>query len=86
VKKPSQCDLIADVLADGQPHRMEEIHQRVGFCRLNSRIAELRARRGLNIVCQRAGGVYTYQLLSASRPELAHVETPGGQLSMAVRA
>lgn len=67
---PSQCDLIQAVLSDGQPHRMEEIHQRVGFCRLNSRIAELRSKRGLNIVCDKSGGTYSYRLVGAlSEPE-----------------
>lgn len=60
----SQCDRILDVLRDGKKHRMEEVHQRVGFCRLNSRISELRD-RGHNIVCDKTGGHYTYLLLPA---------------------
>lgn len=60
----SQVDRIYEVLRDGKPHRMEEIHQRVGFCRLNSRISELRD-RGHNIVCHKTGGHYTYTLLPA---------------------
>lgn len=55
----SQCDRIAAVLADGQPHRMTDIHRVVGFCRLNSRIAELRT-RGHVIVCERKGADYIY--------------------------
>lgn len=42
----SQCSLIAAVLADGQWHSTASIHQRCGFSRLNSRIAELRSSRG----------------------------------------
>lgn len=63
----SQCDLIAAVLADGQPHTAAEIHERCGFSRLNSRIAELRSRRGLNIECRHVAGVgsaaYEYRLV-----------------------
>lgn len=61
----SQCDRIAAVLADGRPHSMEEIHRIVGTCRLNSRIAELRKRRGMNIVCDKSGGHYIYRLVEA---------------------
>lgn len=52
----SQCDLIASVLLDGQPHTTTEIHQRCGFSRLNSRIAELRTRRGMIIECRHVEG------------------------------
>jgi hypothetical protein len=62
----SQCDLILEVLADGKPHSFREIHQHAGFCRMNSRVAELRAKRGLNIVCHKGGGDYRYQLLPAA--------------------
>jgi hypothetical protein len=60
--KTSQCDRVLDVLRDGRWHRMEEIHARAGFMRLNSRVSELRA-RGLDIRCDRAGGVYKYRLV-----------------------
>lgn len=53
------------MLFDGHPHRMEEIHQRVGFCRLNSRIADLR-KQGHLIECDKSGGNYTYRLLPTS--------------------
>lgn len=56
----SQCAAILAVLSDGKPHPMREIHDRVGTCRLNSRIAELR-KRGHNITCDPAGGKYVYQ-------------------------
>jgi hypothetical protein len=62
MKKTSQCDRVLDVLRDGRWHRMEEIHARAGFMRLNSRVSELRA-RGLDIRCDREGGVYKYRLI-----------------------
>lgn len=49
----SQCDRILSVLADGRPKAIQEIHEVVGPCRLNSRIAELRS-RGHEIVCWKA--------------------------------
>lgn len=70
VKQPSQADLIARVLADGRPHTAAEIHHQVGFCRLNSRVAELRSRRGMNIVCAhlpehgRGPDAYEYRLVA----------------------
>lgn len=73
-RKLSQCDRILEALADGKPHSMESIHEEVGFCRLNSRIAELRA-RGHRIVCDRIGQRYIYTLLSplaAGSDTLAH--------------
>lgn len=72
--KRSQCDLIAAVLADGKPHTAAEIHQRCGFSRLNSRIAELRSRRGMNIACSyladrgRGPDAYQYQLVPLNEP------------------
>lgn len=63
-RQPSQCDLILEVLADGRLHSFREIHAHAGFCRLNSRIAELR-KRGHNIPpCDKTGGDYRYQLLT----------------------
>lgn len=79
-KRPSQCDLIYSVLRDGLPHTAAEIHQRCGYSRLNSRIAELRSRRGLNIVCEHIPGAgtgpdaYRYTLIGTSEPADA---TPG---------
>jgi hypothetical protein len=68
-KRPSQNDLILEVLADGQPHSYKEIHRHAGFCRLNSRIAELRT-RGHNIPpCDKSGGDYRYQLLTGPLAE-----------------
>lgn len=57
----SQCDRILRVLSDGRPHSMQEIHRLVGFCRLNSRVAELR-KRGHRITCDKTGGRYVYRL------------------------
>lgn len=64
----SQCDRILAFLSDGRPHRMEEVHQAVGFCRLNSRIAELRS-RGHVIVCEKTKRVYVYRLVGAPLKE-----------------
>ena len=52
----SQCDLIADLLADGLWHSVAQIHRRCGFSRLNSRVAELRSRRGMTIECRHVTG------------------------------
>lgn len=60
----SQCDQILAVLADGRPHSYLEIHERVGFCRLNSRVSELRE-RGHEITCDKTGGDFVYQLRPA---------------------
>lgn len=86
----SQNDMIAAVLADGRPHTSAELHERVGFCRLNSRVAELRSRRGLNIVCrhlpERGRGVDAYEytlLLSGPSAAVCPVDGPlsGGGIS-----
>lgn len=66
----SQNDRILELLADRRPHRVPDIHQAVGTCRLNSRIAELRKRlraEGLTIVCRHLPGLtgaeaYEYEL------------------------
>lgn len=59
----SQCDRILAFLADGEPHTMTRVHQAVGFCRLNSRVSELR-KRGHRIECWRDGADYVYRLVS----------------------
>lgn len=70
--RPSQCDLIQRVLRDGRWHTAAEIHQRCGFSRLNSRISELRSRRGMAIVCEHVAGAgtgpdaYRYRLVGTS--------------------
>lgn len=71
-RTPSQCDLILEFLSDGQRHDMRAIHAAVGFCRLNSRVSELR-KRGHNIVCDPAGGKYVYQLLLPEPEQLSLV-------------
>jgi hypothetical protein len=71
----SQCDAILAVLADGRPHAYREIHDRVGFCRLNSRVAELRA-RGHRIECNKTGGDFVYQLQAGEVSELERVAEP----------
>jgi hypothetical protein len=57
--RATQCDLIAHVLRDGGWHTTAEIHRRCGFSRLNSRIAELRRRRGMRIECRHVDGQHT---------------------------
>jgi hypothetical protein len=68
----SQCSRVLEVLRDHRIHTMEEIHQRAGTMRLNSRISDLR-KMGYNIACFKTGRVYRYQLL----PLLETVQTPG---------
>jgi hypothetical protein len=65
--QPSQCDRVMAVLADDAPHTIEEIHERAGTMRLNSRVAELRDRlrpQGRTIACWRHEGTYAYQLVA----------------------
>ena len=65
----SQCARILDALAGGRPVSMEEIHRRAGFCRLNSRVSELRSRYGRDIRCWYADGHYWYQDFTGSAGE-----------------
>lgn len=58
----SQCASLLAFLSDGEPHEMTAIHRAIGFCRLNSRVSELRA-RGHRIVCDKTGGRYVYTLV-----------------------
>ncbi len=58
----SQCSRVLEVLRDGKPHSIQEIHERAGTMRLNSRIADLR-RMGYFITYFRKDGLHTYQLL-----------------------
>src|SRR5688572_12152151 len=63
----SQIALILEVLKDGAPHSVPEIHQRAGTSRLNSRISDLR-KKGYAIQCWRVPGktgaaAYMYQLI-----------------------
>lgn len=66
------ADLLA-LLSDGQPHEMRDIHRAIGFCRLNSRVSELRG-RGHLIECDKSGGQYVYRLLSRPLAETAQEE------------
>lgn len=61
--KLSQNDRILAVLRDGQDHEMRDIHRQAGFCRLNSRVSELR-KRGHVIECRREGSEYIYRLVT----------------------
>lgn len=64
----TQIARILEVLSDGDWHDVAEIHERAGYSRLNSRVAEARS-RGLVIECERLKGVddktraYRYRLL-----------------------
>lgn len=77
VPKPSQCEKVGRVLADGHWHTAAEIHRRCGFMRLNSRIADLRKDRGWTIVCEHVKGAgvgadaYRYRLVGTSEGDEA---------------
>lgn len=80
----SQLSRILDVLNDGKPHSVAEIHRRAGTSRLNSRISDLR-KDGYVIRCGTVKGAtsserYTYTLLySIPRPTVApRGQQPGG--------
>lgn len=66
IKAGSQNARVLEVLADGLPHSASEIHRRAGFMRLNSRVAELRTKEGLDIRCTQIGRAgpeaFVYQL------------------------
>ena len=83
----SQNSRILDVLADGEPHSVREIHAIAGFSRLNSRVSELR-KHGYAIECFHVPGKtgsdgYGYRLLSdrqvaPSALPIAEQVVPGG--------
>jgi hypothetical protein len=77
----SQASRVQEYLADGKERTIEEIHEACGTMRLNSRVAELRKKRGLNIVCRtvKVNGhrTYAYQLLGSLEP-LASSPLHGG--------
>lgn len=77
----SQASRVQEYLADGKERTIEEIHAACGTMRLNSRVAELRKKRGLNIVCRtvKVNGhrTYAYQLLASLGP-LASGSPTGG--------
>lgn len=76
-KPVSQCDRILAVLADGCEHEMRDIHRVAGFCRLNSRVSELRS-RGHEITCRREGACYFYRLVDTLN-EPPQPSTPLGE-------
>lgn len=82
VRAPSQCDLILQVLRDGNWHTTAEIHQRAGFSRLNSRITDLR-HRGLTIMSGRVEGepngprAHRYRLVTSAEPSAATASADG---------
>ena len=83
MKPLSQNDRILAVLQDGHEHEMRDIHREAGFCRLNSRISELR-KRGHNIECRREGGLYFYRLVTPEPVYACVVDESAGQLELAV--
>ena len=82
MKPLSQNDRILAVLQDGKIHEMRDIHREAGFCRLNSRISELR-KRGHVIECQREGGLYLYRLVTPEPVYQCSVDESAGQLQLA---
>ena len=66
----SQCSRVLEVLRDGRPHSIQEIHERAGTMRLNSRISDLRA-LGYFIEYFRKDGLHTYQLRAVREGEVA---------------
>lgn len=76
-RPPSQNDRILAVLRDGREHEMRDIHREVGFCRMNSRISELR-KRGHVIECRRDGGDYIYRLLTPEPVFMCVVDESAG--------
>jgi Helix-turn-helix domain len=70
----SQCSRVLNVLRDHKPHSIQEIHERAGTMRLNSRISDLR-KFGFNIAYYRLNGLHTYELL----PSLVEPEAHGAQ-------
>jgi hypothetical protein len=74
---PSQCSRIVAFLSDGREHSMSDIHRAVGFCRLNSRMSELRS-RGFGIECRRDGGDYLYTLTHDPTQRVEATTTPEG--------
>ena len=79
----SQSDRILAVLADGREHEMRDIHREAGFCRLNSRISELR-KRGHVIECRREGADYIYRLVTPEPVYACIPDESAGQLELAV--
>jgi hypothetical protein len=78
----SQGARVLEVLADGKPHSVPDIHRKAGTMRLNSRVADLR-KQGHNIVCEHVKGktgasAYRYTWIDAP-PQPATVP---GQLTL----
>src|SRR5688500_16823657 len=68
VRADSQTARLLAVLADGRWHLSRELHERCGYMRTNSRIAELRARghviAGESVPGKTGTDGYRYRLLS----------------------
>lgn len=80
----SQCSRVLDVLREGGPKSIQEIHAKAGTMRLNSRISDLR-KMGFLIAYYRRDGLHTYELLDGAvqSPEtsLTDGETVGARAS-----
>lgn len=76
MKPPSQCERVHAVLRDHAWHSIEEIHQRAGTMRLNSRISDLRE-RGLSIEHSIRHGHHGYRLVPLGEPDSRQVAEPG---------
>lgn len=77
----SQNDRVLAALADGRWRTVPELHARVGPCRLNSRVAELR-KRGHRIECRTVAGRvgparYEYRLVSGADGSSPDAGAPG---------
>jgi hypothetical protein len=68
----SQCSRVLQVLRDHKPHSIEEIHQRAGTMRLNSRISDLR-NMGYFIEHYIKDGLHTYEMLDGTVREPGEV-------------
>jgi len=77
----SQCDRVLAVLRDGRKHTIEEIHERAGTMRLNSRVADLR-RKGHVVLHKWEQGHHVYWMLDEAE---AKSEARDGDLALSLR-
>jgi hypothetical protein len=81
----SQNDRVQAVL-EGRPNEwlsIQEIHAKAGTMRLNSRISDLRLKRGLNIEYRVVDGLHCYRLLDGP-PVFSSPGTDGGPSSSTI--
>jgi len=84
MKSPSQNERILALLDSGREWEMRDIHREVGFCRLNSRVSELR-KRGHVIECRREGNLYFYRLVKLERDHECWVDESAGLAEVTLR-